>query len=110
MEGTRIILVGLGWHLSQLRSVGIALCVMVLFLNATKTWYSLSSRSEASDLLQSIDRQIEACVSDCGVIISALSSRIVLVSVRGLLGSLSAVVAFGHAMERHGIIVIATSA
>ena len=50
-EGTRIILEGLGWHLSRLMSVAIAQHVMALFLNAAETSHNASSRSEASDLL-----------------------------------------------------------
>ena len=49
-------------------------------------------------------------MSDYGVFISASPSTIVFASARGLLGSPSAVAAFGHAMERHGIIVNAVSA
>jgi hypothetical protein len=78
---------------------------MALFLNAAEMLHSASSRSEASDLLQSIVRRIEVHVTDYGVFILASPSTIAFASVWGSLGLQSAVVAFGRAMERHGIIV-----
>jgi len=69
-----------------------------------------SSRSEASNLLQSIGRQIKAPVSDYGVSISASPSTISFTSVRSSLGSMSVVAAFGRAMGRHEIIFVASSA
>jgi len=83
---------------------------MALFLNTAEMSHSASSRSEASDLLRSIGRRIEARVSDYGVFISALPSRIASVSVSGSLGSPSVVTAFGCAMERNRIIVADASA
>jgi hypothetical protein len=83
---------------------------MALFLNAAEKSHSASSRSEASDLLRSIGRQIKARVSDYGIFILASPSTIAFASVWGSLGSQSAVAAFCRAMERHGIIVVATSA
>ena len=59
-EGTQIILEGLGWHMSRPTSAAIARHAMALFLNAAETSRSASSRSEASDLLLSIGRQIKA--------------------------------------------------
>ncbi len=44
-------------------------------------------------------------MSDYGVSVSASPSAIAFASVRGSLGSPSAVAAFGHAMARHGIVV-----
>ena len=83
---------------------------MALFLNTAEMSHSSSSRSEASDLLQSIVRRIEARVLDYGVFILASPSAIAFASVWGSLGSQSAVAASGRAMERHGIIVVAASA
>ena len=106
----RTILEGLGWRLSRPTSASIARHAMALFLNAAETSRSASSRSEASDLLRSIDRRIEASVSDYGVSISASPSAIAFASARGVLGSPSAVAAFGRAMARHGIVVVDASA
>jgi hypothetical protein len=83
---------------------------MALFLNAAETSHNASPRSEASDLLRSIGRRIEARVSDYGVFILASPSTIAFASVWGSLGSQSVVGTFGRAMERHGIIIIAASA
>ncbi len=83
---------------------------MALFLNAAETLHSASSRSEVSDLLQSIGRRIEARMSNYGVFILASPLTIAFVSVWGSLGSPSAVAAFGPAMERHRIIIVAASA
>jgi hypothetical protein len=49
-------------------------------------------------------------MSDYGVFISALPLTIAFVSMRGLLGLPSAVVAFGRTMEKPKIIVVAASA
>jgi hypothetical protein len=83
---------------------------MALFLNAAETSHSALLRSEASDLLRSTGRRIEARVSDYGIFILALPSTIAFTSVWGLLGSQSVVASFGRAMERHRIIVVAASA
>ena len=82
---------------------------MALFLNAAERSHSTSSRSEASDLLQSIGRWIKVLVSDYGVSILASPSTIAFVSMWGSMGSMLAVAAFGRAMKRHGIIIIAAS-
>ena len=81
-----------------------------LFLNAAKTTHTASLRSEVPDLLRSIGRRIKVRVSDYGVFILALPSKIAFASVWGSLGSPSAVTTFGRAMERHGIIIVAASA
>jgi hypothetical protein len=83
---------------------------MTLFLNTAETPHNALSRSEASDLLRSIDRRIEARVSEYGIFILASPLTIAFASMWGSLGSQSAVAAFGRAMERHGIIVVAASA
>ena len=75
-EGTRIIIEGLGWHLSRPASTAIARHVMALFLHAAKTPHSKSSRSEASDLLRSIGRRIEASVPDYGLFIYSVHVRV----------------------------------
>ena len=84
--------------------------MMALFLNAAKTLDSALARSEVSDLLQSIGRQIEVHVSDYRVFISASPSTIAFTSMWGSLGLPSAVTAFIRVMERHGIIVVTVSA
>ena len=91
-------------------SAVIARHAMTLFLNTAETPHNALSRSEASDLLRSIDRRIEARVSEYGIFILASPLTIAFASMWGSLGSQSAVAAFGCAMERHGIIVVAASA
>ncbi len=99
---------GLGWRLSQPTSAAIARHAMALILNAAKTSHSASLGSEASNLLQLIGRRIEARMPDYGVSILASPSMITFASVRGSLGLLPAVAAFGRAMGKQGIIIVAT--
>ena len=113
VSAERTILEGLGWRMSRPTSASIARHAMALFLNAAGTTTSRrngapsSSRSSGtSDLLRSIERRIEASVSDYWVSISASPSAIAFASVGGILGSPLAVAAFSRAMARHGIVVV----
>jgi hypothetical protein len=117
VSAERTILEGLGWRMSRPTSASIARHAMALFLNAAGTTTSRrngapsSSRSSGtSDLLRSIERRIEASVSDYWVSISASPSAIAFASVGGILGSPSAVAAFSRAMARHGIVVVVAAA
>ena len=73
---------------------------MALFLSATETSHNASLRSEASNLLRLTSRRIEAGVSDY-VFFLGIASTIAYVFMWGLLGSQSAVAAFGRTMEKH---------